>query len=78
MTLCRDYIEFLVTVIYKCAKHYNYFQAQFRPNTFTNIKVIKNTCTHTYTDKNAKLIKAWVQLKLFIVLGLMKSRCIFH
>ncbi len=27
--------------------------------------------------KNAKLIKAWVKLKLFIVLGLMKWRTIF-
>ncbi len=36
-------------------------------NIFTNIKVIKSTCTHIYTKtvfiKNAKLIKAWVQLK---------------
>ncbi len=42
----------------------------------TSIKVIKNTCTCIYTDtkgiKNAKLFKAWVQLKLFIVLVLMK------
>jgi len=43
---------------------------------FTSIIIIKNTCTNIYTDtkviKNAKLIKAWVRLKMFIVLGLMK------
>ncbi len=34
----------------------------FNTNIFTSIKVIKNTCTHFYTDtkviKNAKRIKA--------------------
>ncbi len=44
-------------------------------------KVIENTCTLTYTDtkviKNAKLIKAYVGLKLFVVLGLMKLRSTF-
>ncbi len=35
-------------------------------NIFTNIKVIKNTCTHIYTSTkvidNAKLDTAWVQI----------------
>jgi len=42
----------------------------FKTNKFTSIKVIK---THMYkVIKNAKLIKAWIKLKLIIVLGLMK------
>ncbi len=40
-------------------------------NLITSINVIKNTCTHIYTDtkviKNAEIIKAWVQLKLLRV-----------
>ncbi len=42
-------------------------------NIYTSIKVIKK---HIYTDtkviKNAKLIKARIKSKLFIVLGVMK------
>jgi hypothetical protein len=48
----------------------------------TSIKLIKNTCTHIYTDtkaiKNAKLIKAWVELEQFIVLELIKKCTAFH
>ncbi len=36
----------------------------FNTNKFTSIEV----------NKNAKTIKAWIKLKLFIDLGLMKSR----
>jgi hypothetical protein len=43
---------------------------------FISIEVIKNTCTHIYANtkviENANFITAWVGLKLFIVLGLMK------
>jgi hypothetical protein len=44
----------------------------FDTNIFTSIKVIE---THMYRHKvikNAKLIKAWIKLKLFIVLSLIK------
>jgi hypothetical protein len=45
-------------------------------NLFTGIKVIEITCTLIYAVtkviKNSKVIKAFVQLKLFVVLGLMK------
>jgi hypothetical protein len=44
----------------------------FKTNKFTSIEVIK---THMYSHKVikfAKLIKAWIKLKLIIVLGLMK------
>ncbi len=51
-------------------------------NLFTGIKVIENTFTHVYSDtkvsKNAKLIKVWVGLKLFIVLGLKKQHSTFQ
>ncbi len=43
----------------------------FNTNKFTSIKVVQ-TCTDTKLSKNAKLIKAWIKLKLFIDLGLMK------
>ncbi len=39
-------------------------------------KLFKNACTHIYKNtkviKNALLINAWVLLKLFIVLALLK------
>ncbi len=41
-------------------------------NIFTNIKVIKNIYTDTKVIKDAKRIKAWIKLKLFIVPGLLK------
>ncbi len=45
-------------------------------NIFSSIKVIKNTCTQIFTStkviKNFQLLKAWVMLKLFIVLVPMK------
>jgi len=45
-------------------------------NPFTSINVIKNAYTHIYKNtkviKNALLINAWVLLKLFIVLALLK------
>ncbi len=44
----------------------------FHTNKFTSIKVIKNACVQTQSYKNAKLIKAWIKLKLFIDPGLMK------
>jgi hypothetical protein len=37
-------------------------------NIFTSIKIIKNTCTHIYTDtkaiKNPKLNNTWVMIKI--------------
>ncbi len=42
-------------------------------DTFTRIRVIENTYIPTYiVIKNAKLIKAWIILRLFIVVGLVK------
>ncbi len=44
----------------------------FNTNIFASIKAIK---THMYRNKvikNAKFMTAWIKLKLFIVLGLMK------
>jgi hypothetical protein len=56
----RFRLRLLVTVIYKCTKHYNYLQ------TYLQASKLLNTCTHIYTNtkvlKNAKLIKAWVKL----------------
>ncbi len=60
------------------------FQSIMALNTviLTSIKVIKNTCKHIYMAakviKNVKLIKAWVQLKLFTVLGQMNYRSTFR
>jgi hypothetical protein len=44
----------------------------FNRDKFTSIKVIK-TCMYRHkVIINEKLIKAWIKLKLFIDLGLMK------
>jgi hypothetical protein len=60
-------------MINKCTKHYNYLQAHLHLIQ-RNLQASKLLKTHVQTQsyKNAKLIKAWVKLKLFIVLGLMK------
>ncbi len=61
-------------ILYKCTKHYNYLQAYLRQTqTYLQArKLLKHTCTVTKVIKNAKLIKDWAELKLFVVLGLMK------
>jgi len=51
------------------------FTDTFTFNT-TNLEASKLLKTHMYIHqhiKNAKLFKAWIKLKLFIVLGLMTS-----
>ncbi len=62
-----------MTIIYKCTKHYNIYKGIYIKHKHSCIKVIKN---HIYTTtkviKNAKLIVAWVELNLLIVMGLMK------
>jgi hypothetical protein len=65
-------------------KHYKYLQTLLHKlQTYLQAsKLLKNTCTHICTDtkviKKAKLVKAWIHLKLFIVLALMKYRNTFQ
>jgi len=46
--------------------------SHFNANKFTSIKVIKTQMYRHKVIKNTKLTKAWIELKLIIVLGLMK------
>jgi hypothetical protein len=66
----------LLTIIYKCTKHYNYLQTHLhllQPNLRAS-KLIKTLMYRHKVIKNAKLVKARIKLKLFIDLGLMKQR----
>jgi hypothetical protein len=69
-------IKFISHDYFQMYKTYQLFKSItiLNTNIFMSIKVMKNRCTHIYADtkliKNAKLVKAWVGLKLFIVLGL--------
>jgi hypothetical protein len=68
----------LVSIIFRFTKTLQLLTSiiKLNENIFTSIKVIKIMCTQIYKEptvvKNAKLIKAWVRLKLIIALGLMK------
>ncbi len=64
----------LLMIIYKCTKHYNYLQAHLHLiQTYLQASnVIKSHMYRHKVIKNTKLVKAWVKLKLFIDLGLMK------
>ncbi len=66
-------------IICKSTKHHNYLQTHLHLIQ-TNLHAWALLKTHTYWHKvikNAKLIKAWIKLKLFIVLGLMKKRSLY-
>jgi hypothetical protein len=56
-----------VAIIYKFTKHYNYLQTYLQA-----LKLLKYICTDTKDIKNAKLIKAWIKLKMLMDLALMK------
>jgi hypothetical protein len=61
-------------IIYKCTKHYNYLQMyfSFKQTYLQASKFLKTQMYRQEVIKNAKLIKAWIKLKLFIILGPMK------
>ncbi len=65
------YIKFISNDYLQMYKTLQQLTSTFPLNTniFTSIKVI---FTDTKVTKNARLIKAWIKLKLFIVLDLIK------
>ncbi len=79
---CQNQIKFIsdnkdvqnITTIYKFnqIKHKHIYKHQSN----------QNKCTLIYTDtkvvKNARVIKAWVQLKLCLVMGLIKQHGTFY
>jgi hypothetical protein len=74
MTTCPFKLKFIIVDYLQSYKTLQLFENIFTFNTnkFTTINVKK---THMYRHrgiKNAKIIKAWIKLKLNIVLGLMK------
>ncbi len=73
-TTCQLQIKFITDNYLQMHVKLQLFTSTFTYNTnkFTSFKVIKNTNVQTQSYKNAKLIKAWIILKLFTVLGLMK------
>ncbi len=77
-TACKDKIKFINDHYSQMYKTLQLFTSLItsKTNIFTSIKAIENACTHIYADtkviQNAMLVKVWVQLKLFSVLGLMK------
>jgi hypothetical protein len=70
----------LLKIIYKCTEHYNYLETHLHVIQ-TNLQVSKLLKSHTYRHKvikNAKLVKVWIKLKMFIDLGLMKYFLLFR
>ena len=74
-TACQFQIKFITGDYLQMYKTLQLFTNTFTLNTnkFTSIKIIKKThmCRHKVI-KNTKVVKAWIKLKMFIVLGLMK------
>ncbi len=67
-TTCQFQIKFITHDFLQMYK-----TLQLLSNIFTSIKLIENAYVpQTKVIKNAKRIKAWIKLKLFIVLSLMK------
>ncbi len=61
----------LLKIIYKCTIYYNYLLAQLHLIQ-TNLQASKLLKTHMYRHKvikNAKVVKAWIKLKLFFCFG---------
>ncbi len=77
-TTCQNQIKFISDNYFQIYKTLHLFTSitTLNTNTFTSIKVTKNTGTHSYTDtkviKNSELIKAWVRFKVFVVQGIIK------
>jgi hypothetical protein len=73
----------LVTIIYQYLQMYETLQlftsfSTLNTNIFMSISYLE---THMYTHKSYlkfKLIQAWLKLKLFVALGLMKITHTFH
>ncbi len=65
----------LLTIVYKCTEHLQLFTNRLTlKKTFLQAaKFLKTRMYRHRVIKNAKLIKAWIKLKLFIVLDLITN-----
>ncbi len=73
-TTCQFQIKFITKYYLQMCKTLQLFTNTFifNSNNFTSIKLLKMHMYRHKVIKDTKLIKAWIKLKLFIGLGLMK------
>jgi hypothetical protein len=67
-------LSLILKIIYKCTKHHNYLQTHLHliPIYLQALKLLKTHMHKPKVIRTTSLIKAWIKLKVLIVLGLMK------